>query len=158
MQKRLLSTFFAAAAGMGFGAAVVLAQSAGTGTKGPEDVPGSSQREDSSIGGTQGQRNREGQTPSPGAAREPERGPAEQSRGGRLAASREEVRQLQQALKEKGHDPGPIDGVMGQKTRDALMEFQRSNGLRATGTLGAETAAKLELGGSSAGSSDSPAG
>jgi hypothetical protein len=36
------------------------------------------------------------------------------------AAGDESVRQLQQALKDKGFDPGPVDGVMGPRTQAAM--------------------------------------
>ena len=39
-----------------------------------------------------------------------------------------QVRQVQQALKDKGHDPGSIDGVMGPKTHAALQSFQQQQG------------------------------
>ena len=35
-------------------------------------------------------------------------------------ASKANVRQVQEALKAQGHDPGPIDGVMGPQTQQAL--------------------------------------
>jgi hypothetical protein len=65
----------------------------------------------------------------------------------------EDVKQAQEALKSKGHDPGPIDGKMGPQTRQAIKAFQGSNNLKETGTLDAETAKKLGIdkGGSAAG-------
>jgi hypothetical protein len=57
--------------------------------------------------------------------------------------SADTVKQVQQALKDKGHDPGSIDGIMGQRTQDALRSFQQKEGLQATGTLDAQTAEKL---------------
>ena len=36
------------------------------------------------------------------------------------------VREIQEALKSLGFDPGPIDGIMGSQTRDAVKAFQRS--------------------------------
>jgi peptidoglycan hydrolase-like protein with peptidoglycan-binding domain len=50
---------------------------------------------------------------------------------------------VQQALKDKGHDPGSIDGIMGQRTKEALRSFQQKEGLQATGTLDTQTAEKL---------------
>jgi peptidoglycan hydrolase-like protein with peptidoglycan-binding domain len=67
-------------------------------------------------------------------------------RESRRAAS-EEVKQAQQALKDKGHDPGPIDGVLGPKTQAALKAFQEANKTKATGRLDAETKSKLGLSG-----------
>ena len=55
----------------------------------------------------------------------------------------EQVRAVQQALKDKGHDPGEIDGKMGPKTQAALRDYQSKEGLKATGRLDSETMAKL---------------
>jgi hypothetical protein len=44
-----------------------------------------------------------------------------------------QARKLQLALKHAGYDPGPIDGRLGPKTREALKAFQRSNSLAVTG-------------------------
>ena len=57
----------------------------------------------------------------------------------------ETIRDFQQALKEKGHDPGPIDGVMGPNTRQALREFQKESNIKATGVPNEETAEKLGI-------------
>jgi peptidoglycan hydrolase-like protein with peptidoglycan-binding domain len=71
----------------------------------------------------------------------------------------EQVKAVQQALKDKGHDPGDIDGVMGPKTQAALRDYQQKEGLKATGRLDAETSAKLgvEGGKTSSASPSSPA-
>jgi peptidoglycan hydrolase-like protein with peptidoglycan-binding domain len=63
-------------------------------------------------------------------------------RAGRTG-NREQVMAAQEALKQKGFDPGPADGMMGPKTRAALKEFQKSEQLDQTGRLDAETMAKL---------------
>ena len=47
--------------------------------------------------------------------------------------SRETIEALQSALKEAGHDPGPVDGILGSGTRSALRDFQKDEGLRADG-------------------------
>ncbi len=52
------------------------------------------------------------------------------------------VRQVQSALKTRGYDPGPIDGVMGSKTRAALLKYQKDNGLP-EGQLDVETLKSL---------------
>jgi peptidoglycan hydrolase-like protein with peptidoglycan-binding domain len=62
---------------------------------------------------------------------------------GSQSGGTENVRGIQQALKDKGHDPGPVDGVMGRRTADAIKSFQTASNLKATGTLNAETADKL---------------
>lgn len=48
--------------------------------------------------------------------------------GSRLSAteSRAQVMAMQQALKDKGFDPGPIDGVVGPRTTAALRDYQRA--------------------------------
>jgi peptidoglycan hydrolase-like protein with peptidoglycan-binding domain len=55
-------------------------------------------------------------------------------RGGQ-EMSAEQIRAAQEQLKEAGFDPGPIDGQFGQKTAQAIREYQKSNGLPATGRL-----------------------
>jgi peptidoglycan hydrolase-like protein with peptidoglycan-binding domain len=57
-----------------------------------------------------------------------------------------DVKAAQQALKERGFDPGPIDGTMGPKTRAALADFQKKEGLKPTGTLDKKTMARLSTG------------
>jgi peptidoglycan hydrolase-like protein with peptidoglycan-binding domain len=54
-----------------------------------------------------------------------------------------DVRAAQQALQEKGFDPGPVDGMMGAKTTAAVKEFQQKNNLTVTGTLDADTRDRL---------------
>jgi hypothetical protein len=58
-------------------------------------------------------------------------------------SSTNQVRQTQTALKAQGHDPGPIDGVMGARTQAALRAFQGSNSLSTSGQLDAPTMEKL---------------
>ena len=54
-----------------------------------------------------------------------------------------QVMEMQQALKDKGFDPGSVDGVMGPKTRSALRAYQKSENLTTTGRLDGDTRAKL---------------
>ena len=54
-----------------------------------------------------------------------------------------DVERAQKALKQMGHDPGPVDGVMGAQTSAALKAYQKKQGLSVTGQLDAATAAKL---------------
>ena len=54
------------------------------------------------------------------------------------------VRQVQQALKDKGYDPGPVDGVMGVKTTNALSSYQRDHGLP-VGNMNKETLRHMGL-------------
>jgi peptidoglycan hydrolase-like protein with peptidoglycan-binding domain len=55
------------------------------------------------------------------------------------------VRDAQQALQDKGHDVGPIDGVFGPKTSAALRDFQSAQGLKVTGQLDRETMSALNV-------------
>ena len=49
------------------------------------------------------------------------------------------VAALQVGLRAHGFDPGPVDGVRGQRTTTALLAFQRKHGIRATGLVGRAT-------------------
>ncbi|MCX7661095.1 MAG: peptidoglycan-binding protein [Candidatus Omnitrophica bacterium] len=49
------------------------------------------------------------------------------------------IKQIQIALKNAGFDPGPIDGKMGTKTRQAIKSFQKANGLNPDGKVGKRT-------------------
>jgi len=42
------------------------------------------------------------------------------------AQTNEEIRILQLRLRDAGFDPGPFDGIMGQKTRSALQQYEAS--------------------------------
>lgn len=59
------------------------------------------------------------------------------------SGNRDQVKAVQQALKDKGHDPGPVDGVMGAKTKAALKDFQKAQGMKESGSLDNETMSKL---------------
>jgi hypothetical protein len=51
------------------------------------------------------------------------------------------TREIQQLLHDMGYDLGPagVDGREGSKTRDAIMTFQRLNGLKSDGIVGPKT-------------------
>jgi peptidoglycan hydrolase-like protein with peptidoglycan-binding domain len=51
----------------------------------------------------------------------------------------EGVRKVQQALQKKGINPGPIDGVYGQLTKEAVRSFQDRYGIKATGEVNNQT-------------------
>ena len=57
------------------------------------------------------------------------------------------MKAAQQALKDKGHDPGVVDGKMGPKTMTALGDFQKSQGMEATGRLDERTVQALGMDG-----------
>jgi len=54
----------------------------------------------------------------------PKSEPAQASKSALAAHSQEEVRILQLRLRDAGFDPGPFDGIMGPKTREALRRYQ----------------------------------
>ncbi len=82
------------------------------------------------------------------AAEEKKAAPAKEEKVEKKAPAKgtEEIKKVQEALKAKGHDPGPIDGVMGPKTRAALKAFQKASALKETGELDVQTAEKLGVG------------
>ena len=58
----------------------------------------------------------------------------------------EGVRQVQQALHDKSFDPGPIDGVLGPQTKEAVRKFQDFYGIKATGEIDNQTLYALGVG------------
>jgi peptidoglycan hydrolase-like protein with peptidoglycan-binding domain len=54
----------------------------------------------------------------------------------RRGSSGTAVRQLQEALDELGHGPGPIDGVFGAGTEAAVRAFQAEKGIAVDGVVG----------------------
>jgi peptidoglycan hydrolase-like protein with peptidoglycan-binding domain len=62
------------------------------------------------------------------------------------------VRAAQQALRDQGSNPGPIDGVMGPRTSAALRDYQTKQGLTASGQLDDATMDKLGVRGASSAS------
>lgn len=71
--------------------------------------------------------------------------------------AQQDVKGVQQALSAAGHDPGPIDGVVGPQTTAALKAYQKQNGLSVTGRLDDATLAKLRPGGTTEPSPADPA-
>ena len=66
-------------------------------------------------------------------------------RDGARAGSYAQVIAMQQALKDKGLDPGATDGVRGPRTAAALKAYQKSENLPTTGTMDGDTGAKLGM-------------
>lgn len=54
------------------------------------------------------------------------------------------ISEIQEALKQAGFDPGPIDGVWGRNTIAAVKAFQEDEGLEADGIVGPQTIAALQ--------------
>ncbi len=74
------------------------------------------------------------------------------------AASSEEIRTVQKSLNDKGYDAGPVDGVLGTRTRAAIRQYQTSEKLTVNGRLDTETAGRLGVGPESIGGSFKGAG
>ena len=55
------------------------------------------------------------------------------------ALTPDQVKRAQESLKAEGWDPGPVDGVVGPRTRQALRAYQARAGLPQTGVLDATT-------------------
>ncbi len=73
----------------------------------------------------------------------------------KFGSSGDEVKQIQQKLKEWGYYKGNVDGVYGSQTQQAVKNFQKANGLTADGIAGEKTLAAIGIsssGGSSSGS------
>lgn len=51
----------------------------------------------------------------------------------------EDVKTAQEILKQLGYLPGPIDGLFGEKTENAVVQFQEANNLYADGIVGPST-------------------
>lgn len=56
-----------------------------------------------------------------------------------------DVRAAQEKLKDKGYDPGPVDGIWGPRTAAAVSEYQRKEKMAVTSRLDTETLGKLEV-------------
>jgi peptidoglycan hydrolase-like protein with peptidoglycan-binding domain len=74
------------------------------------------------------------------------------------AASSDDVMKVQKSLNDKGYDAGPVDGVLGSRTRAGLRKYQAAEKLTVTGRLDADTAGKLGVGPESIGGSFKEAG
>ncbi len=61
--------------------------------------------------------------------------------------SEDQIRQVQQALDQKGFHAGRADGKLGPETKSALNQFQKKQGLQTTGELDEQTLAALGIGG-----------
>lgn len=60
--------------------------------------------------------------------------------------AKEQIKVAQQLLQSLGFKPGVADGVMGKKTRKAICQFQKSEGIEQDGTLTEEVLLKLSRG------------
>jgi peptidoglycan hydrolase-like protein with peptidoglycan-binding domain len=55
------------------------------------------------------------------------------------------VKAAQRFLADQNYQPGPVDGIVGPKTRTAVMAWQRENGLETDGSLNSATLASMGL-------------
>jgi peptidoglycan hydrolase-like protein with peptidoglycan-binding domain len=55
------------------------------------------------------------------------------------------IKVVQRKLIEKGYEPGPVDGINGPLTQEAIKDFQREQGLEDDGVPGPETLKRLGL-------------
>jgi hypothetical protein len=62
----------------------------------------------------------------------------------KLNSKGEDVRTLQENLTQLGYSPGKIDGHFGEKTEDAVIDFQEAEGLYGDGIVGTRTMSALE--------------
>ena len=53
--------------------------------------------------------------------------------------NKERIKEIQVCLKNAGFYKGKVDGVKGRRTRSAIKQFQRSNGLKIDGIVGKRT-------------------
>jgi peptidoglycan hydrolase-like protein with peptidoglycan-binding domain len=141
--------FVALSAALLLVAAPVWAQSS-TSSPADKNTGGASGKMGSGTTGSTGTMDKSTDTTAAGSADKMDKGDkAQRARGGkgdRMAGggqNKEQVKAVQQALKDKGHDPGDVDGVMGQKTKSALRDFQKKEGLKGSGQLDTETMSKL---------------
>ncbi len=49
------------------------------------------------------------------------------------------VRRVQQELRKRGFDPGPIDGIFGPLTKEGVRSFQDRYGMKASGDIDNQT-------------------
>jgi peptidoglycan hydrolase-like protein with peptidoglycan-binding domain len=70
----------------------------------------------------------------------------------------DDVKKLQETLRDKGYYSGKIDGRVGPQTREGIRKYQKAENLQVTGHLDTETAGKLGVGPESVGGSFKGAG
>jgi hypothetical protein len=92
--------------------------------------------------------NPEGKAPLAAGGGQASTGASAQQQGAQTippAVSERLVRNVQETLKAKGIDAGPVDGIWGPRTHAGLQQFQRAQGIEETGQLNAQTLAALGI-------------
>ena len=64
----------------------------------------------------------------------------------RVGSIGNEVTQIQSVLKGQGYSNGKIDGIFGTATKNAVVRFQKDNGLTADGVVGTNTLKAMGIG------------
>lgn len=73
----------------------------------------------------------------------------------KMGSTGSEVSEIQSRLKEWGYYSGAVDGIFGTATKNAVIKFQKANGLTPDGIVGSKTLAAIGIsGGSSYNSAD----
>lgn len=62
-----------------------------------------------------------------------------------VGSSGNEVKAIQQALKDRGLFSGDVTGYYGEQTKDAVIKFQKQQGISQTGTAGVQTLKALGI-------------
>ena len=63
----------------------------------------------------------------------------------KMGSTGSEVSKIQSRLKQWGYYDGAVDGIYGIKTRDAVIKFQKKNGLTPDGIAGSKTLAAIGI-------------
>jgi peptidoglycan hydrolase-like protein with peptidoglycan-binding domain len=66
-------------------------------------------------------------------------GPVAVGTGYRRSGGSDRVREVQRTLRRVGSSPGPVDGLFGPRTKQAVLGFQRAQGLRPDAIVGPRT-------------------
>jgi len=72
--------------------------------------------------------------------------------------NQDNIRIVQETLRDKGYYSGQVDGILGPQTRAGIRQYQKSENLPVTGHLDGETSGKLGVGPESVGGSFKDAG
>lgn len=84
--------------------------------------------------------------------------PASPGRQQTAVLHKDDIKKVQETLRDKGYYSGPIDGIMGPRSRAALRQYQKSENLPVTGHFDTKTADKLGVGPESVGENFEGAG
>ena len=70
---------------------------------------------------------------------------APRKRGPVFRATKEQIKQAQTILKQRGLYPGEATGKLDAATREGLRKYQEAEGIKVTGTLNAATLQKMNI-------------